>query len=193
EARRIGDDDSLQFPLGQMSAQAFFSGDAQLALSRVLEAVDITNRIGNRWGLVMAYSCLGHTYLVAGEWERALAAFDEERRLRGELENPYGRTWILHGIAEARLGLGRDAEAVALADEGARIAREHRWPYPEAVGLLTLARALRRTDARVAAPRITAILTRLDAIVAETGMVVFRAFAAVERGELAGTCGDAAG
>jgi class 3 adenylate cyclase/tetratricopeptide (TPR) repeat protein len=193
EARRIGDDDSLQFPLGQMSAQAFFSGDAQLALPRVLEAVDITNRIGNRWGLVMAYSCLGHTYLVAGEWERALAAFDEERRLRGELENPYGRTWILHGIAEARLGLGRDAEALALADEGARIAREHRWPYPEAVGLLTLVRALRRTDTGAAAPRITAILTRLDAIVAETGMVVFRAFAAVERGELAGACGDAAG
>jgi len=185
EARRIGDDDSLQFPLGQMSAQAFFSGDAQLALPRVLEAVDITTRIGNRWGLVMAYSCLGHTYLVAGEWERALAAFDEERRLRGELENPYGRTWILHGIAEAQLGLGRDAEAVALADEGARLAREHRWPYPEAVGLLTLARALRRTEGRGAADRVAAILARVDEIVAQTGMVTFRPFVAVERGDLA--------
>jgi hypothetical protein len=47
----------------------------------------------------------------------ALAAFDEESRLRGEVENPYGRTWVLHGIAEARLGLGDAGEATRLAEK----------------------------------------------------------------------------
>ena len=182
DARRIGDEDSLQFPLGQTSAHAFFAGDATFALPRVLETVEITTRIGNRWGLVMAYSCLGHTYVVAREWQRALDAFDREDELRGDLEQPYGRTWILHGRAEAYLGLDDAARALELAAEGVRIAREHRWPYPEAVGLLTLARAMRRTGSGA----IGETLSRLDAIIGETGMVVLRAFVDVERAERAG-------
>jgi tetratricopeptide (TPR) repeat protein len=192
-ARRIGDEDSLQFPLGQTSIHAFFSGDARFALPRVLETVDITTRIGNRWGLVMAYSCLGHTYLVAEDWERALEAFEKESALRGDIEQPYGRTWILHGIAEARLGLGETREALRLAEDAVRIAREHVWPYPESVGLLTLSRALRREEGRRAERRLEETLSRLDELVARTGMVALRPFAEVERAELAGIAGNPAG
>jgi hypothetical protein len=189
-SRAIGDEDTLQFPLGQTSALAYFSGDARSAVPRVLESLDITARIGHRWGLAMAHSCLGHVYLVAQEWKRALDALEEERRLRGAIHDPYSESWLLQGMAAAHLGLGCAEDALGLAEEAVGLAREHRWPYPETVASLTLSRILRSVHGRAAAARISDLARRVESIIAETGMVAFRPRLQVERGELAGLLGD---
>jgi adenylate cyclase len=192
-AREIGDEDSLQFPLGQMSAYAYFSGDAERALPRVLEALDITARIGHRWGLAMAYDCLGHTYLVSGDWRRAADALAEARRARGDVDDPYQTCWLSQGLAEAAIGLGNAAEAVLLAEGAAAIANRWRWPYPECAARLTLCRALRHARGREAAAEIDEELTRIETLARKGRMTAFLAFAAVERAELRGILGDAEG
>ena len=192
-ARETRDEDSLQFPLGQLSAYAYFLGDASSSLPRVQEAAEIAARIGNRWGLVMAYDCLGYAYLVAEEWERALAAFDEQERLMGSVEDPYGRNWLLHGRAEAELGRDRADEALRLVHSALGVARQRRWAYPESRALLTLSRALRRAKGRAAEAEMASALARLGALVDETGMIAFQPFLDVERAELSGLAGDAAG
>ncbi len=192
-SRAIGDEDSLQFPLGQTSALAYFSGDARSAVPRVLESLEITARIGHRWGLAMAHSCLGHVYLVAQEWKRALDALEEEQRLRGDIYDPYGKSWLLQGLAAAHLGLGRAQEALRLAEEAVGLANEHRWPYPEGVASLTLSRVLRSLHGRAAAGRIADLAARVESIIAVTGMVALRPLVEVERGELAGLLEDPQG
>jgi len=95
----------------------------------------------------MAYDCLGYTYLVAEEWERALAAFDEQERLMGSVEDPYGRNWLLHGRAEAELGAG------ARTKRSAWFARRSAWPS-SAVGRIPNPGRFSRSLARCGAPTV---------------------------------------
>jgi hypothetical protein len=141
----------------------------------------------------MAHSCLGHVYLVAQDWKHALDALEEERRLRGDIHDPYGESWLLQGLAAAHLGLGHAQAALGLAEEAVALAREHRWPYPETVASLTLSRILRSVHGRTAAERIADLARRVESIIAETGMVAFRPFVEVEGAELAGVLGDSRG
>jgi hypothetical protein len=189
-ARAMRDEDSLQFPLGQLSAHAYFSGDATSALPRIHEAVDIAARIGNRWGLVMAYDCLGHGYLVAEDWQRALSAFDEQERLMGSVEDPYGRTWLFHGRGEALLGSGDTDAGLRLVHAAIDLARTHHWPYAELKALVTLPRALRAAKGRSSERDVASALARLEALIGETEMIAFRPFLEVERAELKGLAGD---
>jgi hypothetical protein len=140
----------------------------------------------------MAYSCLGHTYLVAEEWEQSLSALAEQERLMGAMHDTYGDCWLRQGRAEAEIGLGNAGRALELVESAVRLARENRWRYPECKALLTLSRALRHGKGRATEGDVENVLSRLQALVAETGMAVFGPFAEVERAELAGLVGDPA-
>jgi len=136
-SRAIGDEDSLQFPLGQTSALAYFSGDARSAVPRVLESLEITARIGHRW---------------AWRWRTAASVTCTSSRRNGsERSTRSRRSGGCEATSTIRMGRAgcfrawprptwarRSQEALGLAEEAVGLASEHRWPYPETVASLTL-------------------------------------------------------
>ncbi|HEX6455384.1 MAG TPA: adenylate/guanylate cyclase domain-containing protein [Solirubrobacterales bacterium] len=115
--------------------------EAALALGR--RNVELTDRLGDVFSRSLALSNLAWTQLIVEENEAALESIEASERLYREAMDNGGEMegWRGQLRARALIAVGRKDEALEVAEEAARVARERGmlWSYP--VAMLTLARA----------------------------------------------------
>jgi tetratricopeptide (TPR) repeat protein len=117
--------------------------DPEAALAIARRNVELTDRLGDVFSRSLALSNLSWAQLIAEENEAALESIEESDRLFREAMDSGGEMegWRGQLRARALILVGREEEALEVAEEAARVSRERRmlWTYP--VALLTLARA----------------------------------------------------
>jgi class 3 adenylate cyclase/tetratricopeptide (TPR) repeat protein len=119
-------------------------GEAEAALAAGRRNCELTDRLGDVFSRSLALSNLSWTQMNAEDPEAALESIEEADRLYREAIGNGGEmeAWRLQLRAQALTRVGRPDEAVGIAEQAARIAREREmmWTYP--VAMLALARAL---------------------------------------------------
>jgi adenylate cyclase len=152
--------------------------DPEAALAIARRNVELTDRLGDVFSRSLALSNLAWAQLITEEYEAALEAIEESDRLYREAMDNGGEMegWRGQLRARALILVGREEEALEVAEEAARVARERGmlWSYP--VAMLTLARARAATgvegtneafDEAERVARETAAITLLEDIRAE--------------------------
>jgi class 3 adenylate cyclase/tetratricopeptide (TPR) repeat protein len=123
--------------------------DPEAALAIARRNVELTDRLGDVFSRSLALSNLAWAQLIAEENEAALESIEASERLYREAMDNGGEMegWRGQLRARALIMVGREEEALEVAEAAARVARERHmlWSYP--VAMLTLARA--RTAAGV--------------------------------------------
>jgi class 3 adenylate cyclase/tetratricopeptide (TPR) repeat protein len=124
-------------------ASLVFRRDPEAALAIARRNVELTDRLGDVFSRSLALSNLAWVQLIAEENEAALETIEASERLYREAMDNGGEMEGWRGQLRARtlVQVGRVEEALELAEEAARTARERGmlWSYP--VAMLTLARA----------------------------------------------------
>ena len=117
--------------------------DPEAALAIARRNVELTDRLGDIFSRSLALSNLAWAQLIAEENEGALESIEESERLYREAMGNGGELegWRGQLRARALVQVGREEEALGVAEEAARVTRERGmlWSYP--VAMLTLARA----------------------------------------------------
>jgi class 3 adenylate cyclase/tetratricopeptide (TPR) repeat protein len=117
--------------------------DPEAALAIARRNVELTDRLGDVFSRSLALSNLAWTQLIAEENEAALESIEESERFYQEAMDNRGEMdgWRGQLRARALVLVGREEEAVEVAEAAARVSRERGmlWSYP--VAMLTLARA----------------------------------------------------
>jgi class 3 adenylate cyclase/tetratricopeptide (TPR) repeat protein len=117
--------------------------DPEAALAIARRNVELTDRLGDVFSRSLALSNLAWAQLIAEENEAALESIEASERLYREAMDNGGEMegWRGQLRARALVQVGREEEALEVAEEAARITREREmlWSYP--VAMLTLARA----------------------------------------------------
>ncbi|HET9677431.1 MAG TPA: AAA family ATPase, partial [Solirubrobacterales bacterium] len=123
--------------------------DPEAALAIARRNLELTDRLGDVFSRSLALTNLAWAQLIAEENEGALESIEASERLYREAMDNGGEMegWRAQLRARALIQVGREKEALEVAEEAARITRERGmlWSYP--VAMLTLARA--RTAAGV--------------------------------------------
>jgi class 3 adenylate cyclase/tetratricopeptide (TPR) repeat protein len=124
-------------------ASLVFRKDPEAALAIARRNVELTDRLGDVFSRSLALSNLAWVQLIAAEHEAALDSVEASEQLYREAMDNGGEMegWRGQLRARALIQVGREAEALEVAEEAARISREREmlWTYP--VAMLTLARA----------------------------------------------------
>lgn len=140
-------------------------GMVEAGLAQAQRNCELTDRLGDVFSRAVALTGLGLVQTLAGEHAAALDSLDLAEGTYREAMNTGGEQEAWRGTlkAWALLGLGRDEEALALAEQVVAIAREREmhWQLPSA--LLALAQAQRATggDGEEALDEATALCDRL--------------------------------
>jgi tetratricopeptide (TPR) repeat protein len=117
--------------------------DPEAALAIARRNCELTDRLGDVFSRSLALSNLAWAQMIAEESEAALESIEESERIYREAMDTGGEMegWRGQLRARALVLVGREEEALELAEQAARIARERGmlWSYP--VAMLTLARA----------------------------------------------------
>ena len=93
------------------------------------------SRIGDSFSRTWSWTFFGGAELMQGRWEEAIEALERALAMSREHRTAVeGNTWILFWLAEAYLGLGKDAGPWSLVREGIETARGARAPGGEAFG-----------------------------------------------------------
>ena len=162
-ARTLGDQHRLGRIATFMVIQCLNTGDYDEAVRFGQEALSIARTLGERSIEVVATSFLGMTHAARGEFSDAVALFERNVALEGDLRyERFGAPGIQSALSGARLAdvlsqLGRFDEAIGHAEAAVQIAEAADHPFTLYWGLLDLGRThLRRGDL----PRATRILER---------------------------------
>jgi len=117
--------------------------DPEAALALARRNCELTDRLGDVFSRSLALSNLAWTQLIAQEHEAALDSIEASEALYREAMDSGGEMegWRGQLRARALILVGREEEALEVAEEAARVSRERQmlWTYP--VAMLTLARA----------------------------------------------------
>jgi class 3 adenylate cyclase/tetratricopeptide (TPR) repeat protein len=117
--------------------------DPEGALALARRNTMLTDRLGDVFSRSLALSNLAWTQLIAEEYEAALESIETSEALyRGAMDNGGEMEgWRGQLRARALVLVGREEEALEVAEKAARVTRERGmlWSYP--VAMLTLARA----------------------------------------------------
>jgi predicted ATPase/class 3 adenylate cyclase len=178
-------------------------GDPELALRNGLRAVEIEEEVGSRAGLMMAYAALGKAWRLKGDATRATAALDREIALAREhgvgmhgvaiiAGGLFSVSSVLLDLAQIHLA-GGDAQAARSAVDEA-LARAHRSDakLEELPAQLVLARTLLASASQESGAEIDVALERVEALIRQTGAVVYQPDLHEVRAEAARRFGDAA-
>jgi adenylate cyclase len=180
------------FGLG--SEAAWMQGDAQAALTRAQQALEIAERIGSPFSRVLAQGFLGKALVLGGHADDAISLLEDTLRTARERRTGLeGEARFLASLAEAFLAAGELDRARAMAEEAVAAGQRIGTPVYEAEAQLALARVLLRQRGADAAPAVRSALDRAEALLRETGARSYQPFVHVERGELARLSGDPAG
>jgi tetratricopeptide (TPR) repeat protein len=163
-ARTLGDQRRLARIATFTVNQCLFTGDYDGAVKWGYEALGIGRTLRDRSVEVVATNFLGQTHAARGEFSDAIALFERNVALEGNLRSErFGTSFIPSALSGARLAevlsdLGRFAEAIGHAEDAVQIAEaaaDH--PYTLHFGLCALGLAhLRRGNL----PRATPVLER---------------------------------
>ena len=156
--------------------------DPEAALAIARRNCELTDRLGDVFSRSLALSNLAWAQMIAEENESALESIEESERLYREAMDNGGEMegWRGQLRARALVLVGREKEALEVAEKAARIARERGmlWSYP--VAMLTLARA--RSAAGVEGTNEA--FDEAERVARETGATTLMMDIAVEREQL---------
>jgi len=193
-ARERGETDLVAFAHVCHVLLCDFRGEATQALVHGRRAVEVAEAGASKWLRALARSALGHAYVANRQWEQAIEALaGVSAAIRAWQVPPLVESHTDALLAEAHLGAGDAAAALATAEVAIEIARRLHRPLAEIRAHLARARALLAAGDRDAAPNVRAALDAASALVQTTGAKSFAPFVHAERAELANLVGDSAG
>jgi tetratricopeptide (TPR) repeat protein len=153
--------------------------------------VDIAERNGGTLERVLALDALGMANLLNQEWHAAACIFEEAlaiaRERRSGLQEEVN---LLAYLSTAQLGLGDTTRARESAEEAAAVALRQGNKGDECDAHLARARVLLRAEGVAASGEIQAALSRVHALVEESGQRSHEPFIYEELAELARLKGD---
>jgi class 3 adenylate cyclase/tetratricopeptide (TPR) repeat protein len=129
-ARRV--DDRAAEAEGQVQAASAFQWleDFPSAHARVNQALEIADAVGAQAQIGGAMYVRGYLQEVNGRLDEAETDLQQALHVGRAIGDPNREALTLHLLALRRSWQGRQAECLTLADEGARLAREHRLVVP---------------------------------------------------------------
>ena len=147
-ASEHGDPETESWTRGNQVLVHVYRDELDEALALAQRNYELTERLGDVFSRTWALVNLGMPRLYAEDFEGALDALEAAERIYRDAMGKGGEAgpWRAAFRAEALLGLGRTAEALATAEEAVRVARELglRWSLPRAARALGRARAAAR-------------------------------------------------
>jgi class 3 adenylate cyclase/tetratricopeptide (TPR) repeat protein len=163
--------------------------DPEAALAIARRNVELTDRLGDVFSRSLALSNLCWAQLIAEENEAALESIEASERLYREAMDNGGEMegWRGQLRARALVLVGREEEALEVAEEAARVTREREmlWSYP--VAMLTLARA----RAAAGADGVEEAFEEAARVARETGATTLLMDIAAEREQIGSCAGRA--
>ncbi len=174
-AAEQGDPETEGWTRGSQVMIRCYRGETSEALALAERNYELTERLGDVFSRTWALAYLGIARVYAEEFEGGLEALERAERLYREAMGKGGEAeaWRAAFRAEAVLGLGRTAEALATAEGAASIARERgmNWSLPRAARMLGRARtaagkpgAEEAFEEGAAAAREVGLIVELEAI-----------------------------
>jgi class 3 adenylate cyclase/tetratricopeptide (TPR) repeat protein len=164
--------------------------DPEAALALARRNVELTDRLGDVFSRSLALSNLSWAQLIAEENDAALESIEESERLYREAMDNGGEMegWRGQLRARALVLVGREEEALEVAEEAARVCRERGmlWTYP--VAMLTLARA----RAAAGADGVSEAFDEAERVARETGATTLLMDIDAERQQLQPSAGRTA-
>ena len=158
--------------------------DPEAALAIARRNCELTDRLGDVFSRSLALSNLAWAQMIAEENEAALESIEESERIYREAMDNGGEMegWRGQLRARALVLVGREDEALELAEQAARVARERGmlWSYP--VAMLTLARA----RAAAGAEGVNEAFEEAERVARETGATTLLMDIAAEREQIKG-------
>ena len=180
--------------LGYGADLAWWQGDAEAALVRAQQALEIAERIGSPFSRVLAQGFLGKALVLGGHAEEAIPLLEDTLRTARERRTGLeGEARFLASLAEALRAVGELDRARAIAEEGVAVGQRIGTRVYESEAQLALARVLLRQRGVDAARAVRSALERAEALLRETGARNFQPFVHLERAELARLSGDPTG
>jgi adenylate cyclase len=164
-------------------------GEAEQALVHARHAVEAAEAGGSPWLRALARSALGHAYVANGRWAEAMDALTSVAAEFGDNVVPLVESDTAALLAEAQLGIGDVAGALATAERAIDVARRLHRPLAEIRARLARARALLAADRGEGGAAARAELDAAAALVEATGARAFVALIEAERertGRMAG-------
>jgi adenylate cyclase len=165
---------------------AEFRGDHASAARDAARAIEMANPDSSLEQRA-ALEAHGIARAIAGDWQAAATAFASALSIGGATPTGNSR------LAEAKLELGEQEKARELASTAAAEFAHRRMPLQELSTQCMLARVLMRADGLAARESIEAVLARVEALIAQTGAVVYSPLLHIERAALAKLLGNALG
>jgi adenylate cyclase len=163
--------------------------DPEAALAIARRNVELTDRLGDVFSRSLALSNLSWAQLIAEENEPALESIEASERLYREAMDNGGEMegWRGQLRARALVLVGREEEALEVAEAAACVTREREmlWSYP--VAMLTLARA----RAAVGVDGVDEAFNEAERVARETGATTLLMDIAAEREQAESSAGRA--
>jgi adenylate cyclase len=165
-----GDPETESWTRGNQIIAHVYRGEMDEALALGQRNYELTERLGDVFSRTWALVNLSFGRIYAEDFEGGLDALERAERLYRDAMGKGGEAeaWRAAFRAEAMLGLGRTAEALATAEEAASIARERgmKWSLSRA------ARALARARAAAGKPGVDEAFDEAAEVAREVGLMV---------------------
>jgi NTP pyrophosphatase (non-canonical NTP hydrolase) len=149
-AEEDGDPETSYWALSNRAYLIGLRGEVEEALTMAQRTSEATERLGDVFSRTLSLVNLAAIELMAGEPETALETIESAERVYLEAMPDGGEmeAWRASIRAEALIAVGREEEALEVAERAAREAREHRlhWTLPLALRSLAKARAATGED-----------------------------------------------
>jgi tetratricopeptide (TPR) repeat protein len=102
-AREIGNLNYETLTLMNLSGMAEVQENPQEAVQYAVDAIELSNKTGDKPGEAWSYLYLGHAYSLMGQLEGAKKAFEQALNLRRELRQPALATEPIAGLIQVAL------------------------------------------------------------------------------------------
>jgi len=173
---------------------SIFSGDVDACLRDARVFVELAERSGSIWAVVVSASTLGRAHLTGQRWPQARESLEfalaqaRQHKLGLEAEASF-----LALLAEALAGCGEIEQALATVEEALAVACRQETRFWELQSQIALAGILLRCELKKDRPRIIKALDQAEELIEKTAGEVMRPFVIQHHSELARLQGDNAG